>query len=235
MLKKHQSDLLLIFFHNLILSLTESKIHSMENLAKTIHPTPTSMFSFLLTASFIEGGAVMAVELISAKMIAPYYGQSLYVWATVIAITLGGLTTGYFLGGIISEKSPYPDTMFKVYFLSALLTGSMPILGKIIMTATLGLGLKVGIIISALVFLFPPLACFGMISPMIIRLVSTDIKRVGKSAGTVYAISTLGGIIATFSMGFYLIPFQGLKFSSYATAIALVIFPVIYFFINRKK
>lgn len=195
---------------------------------------PLSSFGFLLTASFVEGGAVMAVELISAKMIAPYYGQSLYVWATVIALTLGGLTTGYFLGGMISEKSPDQKTMFKIYLLSAILTGLMPIVGKLIMSATLGLGLKAGIVISCLFFLYPPLTCFGMISPMIIRLVSTDVQTVGKSAGTVYSISTLGGIIATFSMGFYLIPFQGLRFSSYLTAVLLAIFPIIFFIRNKK-
>ena len=196
---------------------------------------PLSAFWFILLASFVEGAAVMAVELISAKMIAPYYGQSLYVWATVIAVTLGGLTAGYFWGGNLSEKYPTQKMMFTIYLVSAIVTGLMPITGKIIMSATLGLGLKMGIIISTIVFVFPPLMCFGMISPMIIRLVSTDVNTVGRSAGTVYSISTLGGIIATFSMGFYLIPFQGLRFSAYATAIALAVFPIIFFVKNRKS
>ncbi|MBK6986726.1 MAG: hypothetical protein IPH32_19195 [Bacteroidetes bacterium] len=46
---------------------------------------------FYFVLSFIEGGAVMATELLGAKMLAPYFGSSLYVWATVLAITLGGL------------------------------------------------------------------------------------------------------------------------------------------------
>lgn len=196
---------------------------------------PLSAFWFILFASFVEGGAVMAVELISAKMIAPYYGQSLYVWATVIAVTLGGLATGYFWGGNLSEKHPTEKAMFTVYLISAIVTGLMPITGKLIMSATLGLGLKTGIVISCIVFILPPLTCFGMISPMIIRLVSTDVTTVGRSAGTVYSISTLGGIIVTFLMGFYLIPFQGLRFSAYATAIALAIFPIIFFIRNNKK
>ena len=33
----------------------------------------------------------MATELFGAKMLAPFFGSSLYVWATVLAMTLGGL------------------------------------------------------------------------------------------------------------------------------------------------
>ena len=67
-------------------------------------------FFFLL--SFIEGGAVMATELLGAKMLAPYFGSSLYVWATVLAVTLGGLAIGYFLGGLLSFKTKTPLTLF---------------------------------------------------------------------------------------------------------------------------
>ena len=48
----------------------------------------------------------MAIELAGAKMVAPFYGTSLYVWASVLAVTLGGLTTGYFLGGWTTYRYP---------------------------------------------------------------------------------------------------------------------------------
>lgn len=54
---------------------------------------------YLYLIAFIEGGSVMAIELAGAKMIAPFFGTSLYVWASALAVTLGGLTTGYFAGG----------------------------------------------------------------------------------------------------------------------------------------
>ena len=43
----------------------------------------------------------MAVELLAARMIAPHFGSSLYVWATVIGFTLLALAIGYFAGGVI--------------------------------------------------------------------------------------------------------------------------------------
>ena len=97
------------------------------------------------------------------------------------------------------------------------------------MSATLGMSLKIGIVISSLCFVFPPLVCFGMVSPLIIRLISREVKEVGNSAGTIYAISTLGGIATTFLFGFFFIPKMGLNFSTYLTAFALFVFPVYYF------
>jgi predicted membrane-bound spermidine synthase len=76
-----------------------------------------------------------------------------------------------------------------------------------------------------------------MVSPIIIRIVSSDVTRVGKKAGTVYAISTIGGLIMTFSMGFYFIPTIGLKMSCYLTAVLLAIATILSVigFMNQKS
>lgn len=49
----------------------------------------------------------MATELIGAKILAPYFGTSLYVWTCVMALTLGGLAGGYFIGGRLSQKEKH--------------------------------------------------------------------------------------------------------------------------------
>ena len=136
-------------------------------------------FWYLISISIIEGGAVMAVELLGAKLIAPSYGASLYVWATTLAVTMGGLTTGYLLGGIISEKYPNKTVLHYIVLASAFFVSIMPMSSSMIMEATLGMNLKVGIVISSLCFVFPPLVFFGMVSPLIIRLISREVKEVG--------------------------------------------------------
>ena len=80
----------------------------------------TTSFWYLISISIIEGGAVMAVELLGAKLIAPSYGASLYVWATTLAVTMGGLTTGYLLGGVISEKYPNKNVLHYIVLASAI-------------------------------------------------------------------------------------------------------------------
>src|SRR3954471_16341806 len=111
-------------------------------------------FYFLL--SFIEGGSVMAAELLGAKMLAPYFGSSLYVWASVLAITLGGLAVGYFCGGILSYKSKDPFTLFYVLLAAAIFTVLMPFSSKLILWAIGMHSLIPSVIASATFILFPP-------------------------------------------------------------------------------
>ncbi len=191
--------------------------------------TSSGSLWFLFAAAFVEGGAVMAVEITGAKLVGPFYGSSLYVWSAVLALTLGGLATGYFLGGWLSRQFPNRHALFAVIGLSALLVAPMPWLAPWVMEATLGMDLRLGITLSALVYLFPPLVCFGMVSPLIIRLISQDESRIGHAAGTVYAVSTLGGIVVTFAVVFYVIPDIGMRECLLAAAAALALFPLLYF------
>ncbi len=183
----------------------------------------------LYLVSFVEGGALMAVEIAGAKLVAPYYGNSLYVWTAVLGLTLGGLATGYFLGGAVSRRSPTLTALYAIVLIAALLVALMPWSAPAIMEATLALEIRAGITISCLAFLFPPLVCFGMVSPLIIRLASSEEDAAGHVAGKVYAISTLGGILATALTAFYTIPEIGLRQTLLATAALLAFFPLLYF------
>ncbi|MEI6489678.1 MAG: fused MFS/spermidine synthase [Bacteroidota bacterium] len=189
-------------------------------------------FYFLL--SFIEGGSVMATELLGAKMLAPYFGSSLYVWATVLAITLGGLASGYFAGGILSYRNKSKFTLFTVLLLAALFTVLMPFTSKLILWAIGMHSLLPSVILSSGCILFPPVFMMGMVSPLIIGAITTDIKESGRAAGAIYAISTVGGIIATFLFGFYIIPSYGLTIPAIATGILLGIIPCIVLLMRKK-
>jgi predicted membrane-bound spermidine synthase len=188
-------------------------------------------FYFLL--SFIEGGSVMAAELLGAKMLAPYFGSSLYVWASVLAITLGGLAVGYFTGGVLSYKSKNQFALFYVLLAAATFTVLMPFTSKIVLWMIGMHSLIPSVIVSASCILFPPVFMMGMVSPLIIRAIITDIEQSGRAAGAIYAISTVGGIVATFSFGFYIIPTFGLMLPSIITGMVLGFIPLI--IIIRQK
>jgi hypothetical protein len=146
----------------------------------------------------------MAYELIGAKLLAPFFGTSLYVWAAALALTLGGFTIGYFSGGCFSKK--YAGSYSFLYWVligARLLLVIMPFTSELIVNQTINLSLAMGAIFSLLIFMLPPLVFMGMVSPIIINLLTEDAKSAGNSAGNVYAISTLGGILAIFIMGFF--------------------------------
>lgn len=177
----------------------------------------------LFIISFIEGSALMAAELISAKVMAPYYGSSLYVWTSVFVCTLSGLAAGYFLGAKVSLKPrpirflPYILGFSTLYFLV------MSPLAGFMMEITLGMPIRVGSLVSVLVFLFPLLLAFGMVSPLIIKILTENPEFSGENAGKIYTISTLGGILTTLLFGFYFIPGLGIMASIYIPVVFLAI------------
>lgn len=192
--------------------------------------------SYLYLLSFLEGGCVMACELIGAKMLAPYFGTSLYVWAAALGITLGGLMSGYFLGGLMSRYSTDNlKTLYLVLTAAAAFLFLMPFLGEGVMSRALGLGLQAGAASSLLLFMFPPLVFMGMVSPLIINLLTQEAKGAGNSAGNVYAISTLGGILATFLLGFYVIPEFGISRPAMVSGLLLGLLPAVSLLRYRKN
>jgi spermidine synthase len=195
----------------------------------------TQNSTFLFTLSFIEGASVMSAELIGAKMLAPYFGSSLFVWATVMAVTLGGLALGYFTGGFFAEKNKNNNFLFFIVLSASIFTALMPISSKLILMLTVNLPLLTSIIITTILFLMPPVFLMGMVSPLIIERLSNNNNHAGKTSGNIYAISTLGGIIATFGMGFYIIPHFGLSKPAYFTGIFLALLPIIAIFKDKKK
>lgn len=157
----------------------------------------------------------MVVELMGAKIVAPFYGTSLYVWASVLGVTLMALAGGYYSGGWISQKYTDNRPLFLVLGIAAAFTILAPQIAPSIMMATSGLGVRMGSLVSVFLYLFVPITCMGMVSPLITQQINRGHEDAGLSAGTVYAVSTVGGILATYAAGFYLIPELGIR----ATAI----------------
>lgn len=164
----------------------------------------------------------MACELLGARLTGPYFGSSIYVWASVLGVTLTALMCGYYTGGWLSGRSRDSSLLFLILSAAGVLLAIMPITSQCIMRATLNLSVQAGATLSLLVFMFPPLLFMGMSSPVVIHLLNRSVDTSGKTAGSVYAISTLGGIFSTFAMGFWLMPEFGLRLPALGFGAALV-------------
>lgn len=165
----------------------------------------------LLLLSFVEGAAVMAAELCGAKLLAPIYGSSLYVWATVMGFTLAALAGGYFFGGqLTAREKDHPKTLASLLNFAAIFLLAMPVIAYYLVPRISYLSFTAGVIISTALLLLPAVFLLGSTSPLFILLQTPEQKEAGKVSGTVYAVSTAGGIFATFLCGFVLIPDLGL-------------------------
>lgn len=166
---------------------------------------------FLLLTAFLEGAMVIAVELLGAKMISSFYGNSLKIWTIVICTTITFLTLGYFIGGILSKKDKLVHYLTSLLALAAILMLAMPDWAVFLFSKTGGNSIFSGSTTSAVFLLGPPVLILGMTSPIIIQLLSKDVQLSGWTAGKVYAVSTCAGILFTLLIGFYLLPHFGIK------------------------
>jgi hypothetical protein len=188
------------------------------------------MIKKLLFLSFIEGAVVMAAELCGAKLLAPVFGSSLYVWASVMGITLAALAFGYFFGGLISEKKKqHSKQLFQILIFASLFVILMPVLSRYVIPWISYLPFLVAVVSSTFVLLFFPVFFLGATSSLFIYLQTKDSLMSGRVSGSVYAISTLGGIIATFLCGFYLIPCIGLTYCLLLFGSALFVASILIF------
>lgn len=195
-------------------------------------------FWFLFLVLVIEGASLMAVELMGAKLLAPFYGSSLYVWTAVLGITVLGLSMGYFFGGKLSVKKSSEKLLMLILGTAALLVFTMPATAKVVISLTSSMALIPGICIASFFLLVPPMFCFGLVGPMVVRLMTNQLETIGTVTGVTYFTSTLGGVLATFLIGYVLIPESGLKFSTLVTTMALASLPVVYWIkttISPKK
>lgn len=199
---------------------------------KGLPPRPRKLF---LTISFVEGAAVMIIELLGAKIVAPFYGTSMYVWSSVLGVTLIALSGGYFIGGSVSKKYKDKSPLFVILAVGAIFTIIAPRIAPAIMMATADFGVRIGSLISVSVYLLPPIFCMGMVSPIIIQLINQSQENAGQTAGTIYALSTVGGILATFLAGFVLIPELGIRTTATFTGAVLIVISAVGMLSYKQK
>ncbi len=158
---------------------------------------------------FIAGAVVMILELVASRLLAPYLGTSIYVWASLIGIILGALTVGYYFGGRFSMINPNLAFLANILFLSGLTILLIGLVKEPVLNFAMSLGVKAGSVFSTLLLFTFPSLLLGMVSPYAIRLKVENIEGAGSVAGNLYALSTIGSIAGTFLAGFYLIPAFG--------------------------
>ena len=65
------------------------------------------MVQFLLNVVvFISGGVLMALEIVGSRVLAPYFGSSIFVWGSLISVVMAALSLGYYWGGWLSAREP---------------------------------------------------------------------------------------------------------------------------------
>jgi spermidine synthase len=181
----------------------------------------------LLPLAFTGGLASLGIEFAAARLLAPFFGQSLFIWGTLIGLILIYLTIGYYAGGRLADRRPDPTLLFRLTAAASLWTAAIPIASRPILSvaqtgfAQISVGLVLGSLISVIVLFAVPVILLGMVSPFVIRLRIRQLETAGNAAGAVYALSTLGSILGTFVPVFWLIPTFGTRSTIFILAFLL--------------
>ncbi len=169
-------------------------------------PPAPGLRRYLYFTAAVTGAAIMIVEILGAKMLAPYIGTSHFVWTAQIAVTLVALATGYYLGGRLVDRSPRLERLYWAIVLAAVyLAGTVPVVEPLAYRC-LGFKLAVGSLLASALLYFVPLALLAMVGPFFVRSLTVAVGGVGGNVGRLTAISTLGSFAGTLLIGYVFIP-----------------------------
>jgi spermidine synthase len=154
---------------------------------------------------------LLGVEIAASRVVAPYFGTSLFVWGSLIGVVLTGLAVGYWLGGALADRLPATRLLLSVMGLAALLVLAIPVVDDTVLRWVVEWdpGPRANPFVAAVVLFGIPSVVFAAVTPIAVRLVSRSVTSVGRTAGRLFAISTAGSIVGTFATAFFLIPAFG--------------------------
>jgi spermidine synthase len=160
---------------------------------------------------FSCGAAVMVLEIVGARILAPFLGTSIVVWTGLIGVVMASLAVGYWQGGRLADRRPEARVLARIILLAALCTAATAATKMLLLDflAGRGLGPRLGVIAAAVLLFAPAAGLLGMVSPFAVRLSLRQAREAGTTAGRLYALSTCGSIVGTFAAGFLLVATLG--------------------------
>jgi len=185
---------------------------------------------------FAVGAVLMGLEIAGSRVLAPYFGNSVFVWGSLISVFLVALSVGYFFGGRIADHYPSQALLNSICVAVSLLIFAIALLSRGLCGALVdaGLGEQFGPLVAATLLFLPPSVGMGMVSPFAVRLATRSISSIGKISGTLYALSTGGSIAGTLFTTFVLIPLIGVSTILKGLSLALLVVSLLTFPFSKR-
>jgi predicted membrane-bound spermidine synthase len=196
--------------------------------------SPGLKFYLYLTA-LVCGAAILIVEILGAKMLAPFFGTSHFVWTAQIGVTLISLAIGYYLGGRLADKKPKASLLYFLILIAAVYLCLTIPLCRPVSYKFLSFRLAVGSLLASAFLFFIPLMLLATVYPFIVRIMTSSLQVVGGQVGRLSALSTIGSVIGTLLIGYILIPYLPNSMIMFLTAVVLMIIVTVYFIKFERK
>ena len=154
---------------------------------------------------FVAAGAVLVVELLGLRLLAPYVGLTLETTTAIIGAVLAGIAAGAALGGRAAD-SVEPRLLLPILLAAggALAIATLPIV-RVLGPPLRGGGDVAGLVL-ALAALLPPAAVLSAVTPAVAKLQLRTLDATGSVVGRLSAWATAGALAGTFATGFVMVP-----------------------------
>jgi SAM-dependent methyltransferase len=153
---------------------------------------------------FICSAAVLMLEILAGRLLAPYVGISLETYTSIIGTVLAGIAVGAWGGGKLADRID-----------PRRLLGPTVALGGVLSLFTVPLvrsfgdqsseGGRGATLFLAFTAFFLPAVVLSAVTPMVVKLQLHDLERTGGVVGRLSGISTFGALVGTFVTGFLLV------------------------------
>ena len=184
---------------------------------------------WLIAGLFVFSGfSGLVYEVVFAKSLALAFGSTAVATYTVLAVYMGGMSIGAWLGGWLQERLDRPlvgyagcevfiglycaltplifSWMQSIYV--GIAGGSDPS-SQSLLFFRLGLGAVV---------LLVPTVLMGMTMPLLVRYFSDRKEQLGVSVALLYSTNTLGAALGALLTGYFVIPVLGIKSTTFLAA-----------------
>jgi spermidine synthase len=168
-------------------------------------PGGTALPTWVAAAiTFLSSGAVLVLEIVGLRLIAPYVGVTVQTSTAVIGFALAAIALGAWVGGAVADQAD-PRRLLAPLMVAggALIVAVLPLVrftGEALSGADAG-----GVLLLAAVAVVVPAALLSAVPPMVVKLQLASLDETGAVVGRLSGIGTLGGIAATFATGFVLV------------------------------
>jgi MFS family permease/SAM-dependent methyltransferase len=153
---------------------------------------------------FVTSGAVLVLEILAGRLLAPYVGVTLETFTGIIGVVLAGIALGTWLGGWLADRY-HPARLLPLSLVGGGATAvlAVPII-RWLGSAGTGASPATVVVLATMGF-FVPTAILSAASPLVIKLQLRDLAQTGQVVGRLSAVGTVGSLVGVFTTGFVLI------------------------------
>lgn len=158
----------------------------------------------LVSTVFLASAAILVLEIVAGRILAPYVGVSLQTFTGIIGTVLAAIALGAWGGGRLADGWDPSRLLGPIMIVGGVLSVASPALVYVVGPSASGEAPATIVALAGIGF-FLPAAVLAMVTPVAAKLSLHSLDATGSVVGQLSAVGTVGALFGTFVTGFVLI------------------------------